>query len=67
MLYCALTFNNKGAEIQSVYTESLQEATDYVNRTLAKLPKGFSIGIWDMDEFGNFDFSESSAVVYHKK
>lgn len=67
MLYGAFTFNAAGNELSYVYSESLQDMKDYVNRTLPSLKKNQSIGIWEMDEFGMFDMSEDTAEFYKKK
>ena len=67
MLYGAFTFDVAGNELSYVYSESLQDMKDYVNRTLPSLEKNQSIGIWEMDEFGMFDMSEDTAEFYKKK
>lgn len=67
MLYGSFVFDSLGLEKTYVYSESLQEAEDYVNRTFSSLSKGEVIGIWEMDEFGVFDLSQGAAIVYKKK
>lgn len=67
-MYGAFILRQNGSVAMDVYSEILEDLKAFVDERFSGIKAGQSIGVWQMDEDGNFsDLSQGASILYKQK